>query len=126
MAVRGIGVDVVRVERLVESLARFGERMEKRLFTPDELGYSRTHKDPNPHLAARFAAKEATSKALGTGMSAGVGWKQIEVLQPGGRVPELRLSGAALERFQAMGCRSSHLSLSHDGGLAIACVVLED
>jgi holo-[acyl-carrier protein] synthase len=126
LAVRGIGVDVVRVERLVASLARFGERMEKRLFTPGELGYSRTHKDPHPHLAARFAAKEAASKALGTGMSGGVGWTQIEVLQPGGRVPELRLTGAAQARFEALGCRRSHLSLSHDGGLAVACVVLED
>jgi holo-[acyl-carrier protein] synthase len=125
MNVRGIGVDVCRVERIAESLQRFGERMEKRLFTPDELAYCRHHKDPLPHLAARFAAKEATSKALGTGMAGGVGWKQIEVVQPGGRVPTLRLSGVALERFQAMGASHSHLTLSHDGGLAVACVVLE-
>jgi|SRR6267378_2329054 len=125
MPVRGIGVDVIQVARLVQSLERFGERMEKRLFTDGERAYCRTHKDPLPHLAARFAAKEATSKALGTGMSGGVGWTQIEVLQPGGQVPQLRLSGKALERYQAMGCTSSHLSLSHDGGLAIACVVLE-
>jgi len=91
-----------------------------------ERAYCKTHRDPLPHLAARFAAKEATSKALGTGMSQGVGWKDIEVLQPGGRVPELRFSGAALERFQSMGCARSHLTLSHDGGIAIACVVLED
>ncbi len=126
MSVRGIGVDVCRVERIAESLQRFGERMEKRLFTPGELAYCRGHKDPMPHLAARFAAKEAASKALGTGMAGGVGWTQIEVLQPGGRVPELRLTGAALERFGAIGAKRSHLSLSHDGGLAVACVVLED
>ena len=125
MPVRGIGVDVIQVARLVQSLERFGERMEKRLFTDGERAYCRTHKDPLPHLAARFAAKEATSKALGTGMSGGVGWTQIEVLQPGGRVPELKLTGKALERYQAMGCSRSHLTLSHDGGLAIACVVLE-
>ena len=125
MPVRGIGVDVVKVERLVESLQRFGERMEKRLFTDDELAYCRRHKDPVPHLAARFAAKEAAFKAIGTGLPGGVGWKQAEVVQPGGRVPQLRFTGAALERFQALGCTTSHLTLSHDGGLAIACVVLE-
>ena len=125
MPVRGIGVDVVKVERLVESLGRFGERMERRLFTEAELEYCRRHKNPHPHLAARFAAKEAAFKAIGTGLSGGVSWKQAEVVQPGGQVPTLRLSGAALERFQSLGATTSHLTLSHDGGLAIACVVIE-
>ena len=125
MAIRGIGVDVVKVERILQSLERFGTRMEARLFTPDELAYCRTHKDPLPHLAARFAAKEAAFKAIGTGLSGGVGWKQAEVEQPGGRQPKLHFHGAALERFLALGCTASHLSLSHDGGLAIACVVIE-
>jgi holo-[acyl-carrier protein] synthase len=123
--VRGIGIDVCKVERIAESLKRFGERMERRLFTPDELAYCRGFKDPLPHLAARFAAKEAASKALGTGIAGGVGWTQIEVVQPGGRVPLLRLSGVALERFTALGATRSHLSISHDGGLGVACVVLE-
>ena len=125
MPVKGIGVDVVKTERLKQALERFGERMEKRLFTEDELAYCRRHLDPLPHLAARFAAKEAAFKAIGTGLSGGVGWKQAEVLQPGGQQPQLRFSGVALERFRSMGCTSSHLSLSHDGGLALACVVLE-
>jgi holo-[acyl-carrier protein] synthase len=123
--VRGIGIDVCKVERIAESLQRFGERMERRLFTPDELAYCRGFKDPMPHLAARFAAKEAASKALGTGIAGGIGWTQIEVVQPGGRVPTLRLTGLALERFNAMGATRSHLSISHDGGLGVACVVLE-
>ncbi len=126
MPVRGIGIDVCKVERIAESLQRFGERMERRLFTADELAYCRGFKDPMPHLAARFAAKEAASKALGTGIAGGIGWTQIEVVQPGGRVPTLRLTGAALERFTAMGATRSHLSISHDGGLGVACVVLED
>ena len=126
MAVRGIGVDVVKVERLFQSLERFGQRMEARLFTAGELEYCRRHKDPLPHLAARFAAKEAAFKAIGTGLSNGVGWKQAEVIQPGGQQPRLEFHGVALERFQQLGCKSSHLSLTHDGGLAIACVVLED
>jgi holo-[acyl-carrier protein] synthase len=125
MPVRGIGIDVVKVERIVQALERFGHRMEQRLFTDAELEYCKRHPDPLPHLAARFAAKEAASKALGTGMSGGVGFKQLEVLQPGGRVPTLAFHGAALERYHALGCTTSHLSLTHDGGLAIACVVLE-
>ena len=126
MAVRGIGVDLVKVERLVQALERFGRRMESRLFTEGELEYCRRHKDPLPHLAARFAAKEAAFKAIGTGLSGGVGWKQAEVIQPGGQQPRVEFHGAALERFRALGCRSAHLSLTHDGGLAIACVVIED
>lgn len=126
LAVRGIGIDVVQVQRLIEALERFGERMERRLFTDAELAYCRTHQDPLPHLAARFAAKEAASKAIGTGMSGGIGFKQFEVLQPGGRQPRLEFHGVARERFDQLGCHGAHLSLTHDGGLAIACVVLED
>jgi len=126
MAVRGIGVDLVKVERLVAALERFGERMEKRLYTEGELAYAKGHKDPLPHLAARFAAKEAAFKAIGTGLSQGVGWKDAEVIQPGGRQPRLEYHGKALEFFQSMGCKSTHVSLTHDGGLAIACVVIED
>src|SRR6185503_6923121 len=111
--------------RIQQSLERHGARFESRLFTPAELEYCRHHKDPVPHLAARFAAKEAAFKAIGTGLSGGVGWKQAEVIQPGGRQPRLEYHGVALERFQALGCTSSHLTLSHDGGLAIACVVIE-
>ena len=125
MAVRGIGIDIVKVERISQSLERFGERMETRLFTTDELAYCRRMKDPLPHLAARFAAKEAASKALGTGMSGGVAFRLLEVLQPGGHPPRLRFHGAALARYEALGCSGSHLSLTHDGGFAIACVVLE-
>ena len=125
MPVRGIGIDVAKVERVAASLERFGERFEKRLYTDAELEYCRRHANPLPHLAARFAAKEAASKALGTGMSGGVGFRQIEVAQPGGQVPTLTFHGAALERYRALGCTASHLTLSHDGGLAVACVVLE-
>ena len=126
MAVKGIGIDVVKVERIMQSIERHGSRFENRLFTPDELEYCRRHKDPVPHLAARFAAKEAAFKAIGTGLSGGVGWKMAEVIQPGGHQPKLMFSGVALERFTALGCTRSHLSLTHDGGLAIACVVIED
>ena len=126
MAVRGIGIDVVQVKRMADALDRFGARMERRLFTEAELAYCRGHKDPLPHLAVRFAAKEAASKAIGTGMSDGIGFRQFEVLQPGGRQPKLEFHGVARERFDQLGCRHSHLSLTHDAGIAVACVVLED
>jgi len=125
VSVRGIGVDVVKVERIAQALERFGEKMEQRLFTEDERTYCRTHKDPLPHLAARFAAKEAAFKAIGTGLSGGVGWKHAEVIQPGGRQPRIAFHGVALERFRELGCRDAHVSLTHDGGFAIACVVIE-
>lgn len=125
MPIIGIGVDVVQVERIAGSLGRFGKRMERRLFTAAELAYCRTFQDPLPHLAARFAAKEAASKALGTGMSQGVAWKDFEVIQPGGRQPRLEFHGKGREVFASLGCRAAHLSLTHDGGLAVATVVLE-
>ncbi len=125
MPVIGIGVDVVQVRRITESLERFGERMERRLFTEAELAYCRSFQDPLPHLAARFAAKEAASKALGTGMSQGVAWKDFEVIQPGGRQPRLEFHGRGREVYEALGGIAAHLSLTHDGGLAVATVVLE-
>ena len=125
MAVRGIGVDVVQVNRIVGSLERFGARFEARVFTEAELEYCKRHKDPLPHLAARFAAKEAAFKAIGTGLSGGVGWKQAEVVQPGGRQPQLTYHGVALDRFRSLGCDRAHLTLAHDAGVAIACVVIE-
>ncbi len=125
MAIRGIGIDVVQVERLVRTMERFGERFERRLYTDAELAYCRSHRDPLPHLAARFAAKEAAFKAIGTGLSQGVGWKQAEVIQPGGRQPQLQFHDVARTRFEALGATTAHVSLTHDGGLAIACVVIE-
>ena len=126
MAVRGIGIDLVRVERIRGSIERFGARFEARVFTEPELEYCRRHKDPLPHLAARWAAKEAAFKAIGTGLSNGVGWKDAEVIQPGGRQPRLEWHGAAAEVFRALGATRSHLTLAHDAGVAVACVVIED
>ena len=122
----GTGIDIVETRRIADSLERFGDRFLKRIFHDAEAAYARSMKKADLHLAARFAAKEAASKALGTGIAGGVGWTQIEVVQPGGRVPTLRFTGVAQERLAAIGATRSHLSLSHDAGLAVACVVLED
>ena len=126
MAVRGIGVDVVKVDRLVDSLERFGKRLENRLFTDAELEYCRRHKNPIPHLAARFAAKEAAFKALGTGWNQGVAWREVEVGHaPGGR-PTLSFTGAAAEHAARLGMKRASLSLSHTKEQAVAQVILED
>lgn len=125
----GIGNDLIDIRRIEATLERFGDRFIRRIFTATEIGKAERRKGAGNGyactLAKRFAAKEAASKALGTGMSAGVAFKQIEVIQPGGRVPTLTFHGTALERYQSLGCTGSHLSLTHDAGIAIACVVLE-
>ena len=122
MSVRGIGVDICKVERIAESLQRFGERMEKRLFTPDELAYCRGHKDPMPHLAARFAAKESVMKALGRGIGA-MAFTDIEVRSGVSGAPRPMLSGRAQQCASELGVRGWHLSLTHTASLAQAVAV---
>ena len=120
----GIGVDLVQVERMEKALAR-GERIQRRLFTAGEIAYCDRHTRPALHYAARFAAKEAGMKAIGTGWSNGVGWKDFEVkLDPRGR-PNLMLSGKAAEIAKSMGATHTVVSLAHDGGFSIAVVALE-
>jgi holo-[acyl-carrier protein] synthase len=116
--VLGMGIDLVDVARLEGLLARW-PRMAARLFTEAERGYAAARHRPGEHLAARFAAKEATFKALGTGWPA-IGWHDVEVVREGGG-PDLVLRGRAAEL--AGGARSL-VSLAHDGGLAVAQVLL--
>lgn len=118
------GVDLVRIERIERAISRFGQRFLDRVFTPDEVRYSR-HRPSE--LAARFAAKEAVSKALGVGMRVlsprGIGWLDVETLnEPGGK-PFVILHNRAQHLAQEQGLDTWAISLSHDGGLAIAFVV---
>lgn len=115
-----VGIDIVDIARMDRLLREFS-RLAGRLFTPGEREYSYSRPHPPDHLAARFAAKEATFKALGVGWPQ-ISWHQVEVLTKGHREPpELRLSGRAAEI--AGGC-TSLVSLAHDGGIAIAEVLL--
>jgi holo-[acyl-carrier protein] synthase len=123
--IRGIGIDIAQVPRMEEAVKRHGARFLKRLFTETELAYCDHHRDPGRHYAARFAAKEATMKALGTGWSSAVAWKSIEVVNLASGEPTLRLSGATLEIARRIGATTAFVTLSHDAGLAVACVVLE-
>src|ERR1043165_6181206 len=112
--ITGIGIDVVQNERIRDSIQRFGERFLNRIYTEGEIAYCKKCAQPAIHFAARFAAKEAAFKALGTGWAAGVKWKDVEVERlPSGK-PELRLHGEALSRAQSMGTTRFHVSLTHD------------
>src|SRR5579859_5607293 len=122
----GSGIDLVEIPRIQHSIDRFGARFLDRVYTEAEKAYCLRKRNAAESLAARFAAKEAGAKALGTGISQGVGWLEIEVVrEPGGR-PALRFHGRAAERAQHMGVRHAALSLTHTGALAMASVVLED
>lgn len=122
--VLGIGVDLASADRMERALRRQPGLMG-RLFTPSEVDACMGRANPYPSLAARFAAKEACMKALGSGWGSGVSFLQIAVDGAFGEPPTLVLSGTASERFRDMGGRRIHLSLSHEGKLAVAFVILE-
>jgi holo-[acyl-carrier protein] synthase len=122
----GLGTDLIEIERIERSVARFGERFLERVFTPGEIAYCQAKKGSAESFAARFAAKEAGAKALGTGISRGVGWKDLEVRRQSGQRPELHLSGRAQEIAQSLGVRKMSLSLTHSRQMSMAVVVAED
>jgi holo-[acyl-carrier protein] synthase len=121
----GTGVDITEVPRIHQALERHGERFLKRVFTPEEIRYCTGKHNVAERLAARFAAKEAGMKAIGTGLRGGITWKDMEVVRRPGQRPQLRYSGRAAEIATALGCRRTHLSLSHTAEQAIAHVILE-
>ncbi|MFO7578214.1 MAG: holo-ACP synthase [Pelovirga sp.] len=124
MAIVGIGVDLARIERFRKFVAPDSAMLE-RLFCPEERAYGLAKRDPAEAFAARFAAKEAFFKALGTGLRDGLSWQQVCVVRDGLGCPALRLSGRAAELLTQRGARSAHLSYSHDGEYAVATVILE-
>jgi holo-[acyl-carrier protein] synthase len=117
-----VGVDIVEIGRIRRALERWGERFSGRLYTPGEVAYCRGRV---PELAARFAAKEAISKALGTGM-VGVSWNEMEVLADRRGKPLVRLHGKALARAEELGLGEWAISLSHTDDHAVAFVVATD
>lgn len=122
----GVGIDLTDPGRLGRAIARHGERFERRIFTDREREQCAERGDRIQALAARFAAKEACLKALGTGMTAGLGLRQVEVVRGAGGRPRIELHGAAWAFAQAAGVRAMHVSLTHERGMAAAVVVLED
>ncbi len=121
-----LGTDLVETERIRASLQQYGERFLRRVYTEAEQRYCARKRYPEQSLAARFAAKEAGAKALGTGISRGVGWKDLEVgREPSGQ-PLLLLHGRAAELAAVLGVRRLLLSLTHTDHYASAVVLLQD
>ena len=121
----GIGTDLAEIERIEHSIVRFGDRFLSRIYTPGEIAYCMRKKRPGESFAARFAAKEAGAKALGTGIRRGVGWRELEVQRERSGRPRLVLHGRAAELAAALKVTSIALSLTHSGSSALAFVVLE-
>src|SRR5438128_4070331 len=119
----GLGLDATDIERIAATIERYGERFVHRIFTDGEVAYCTRRRLPAIHFAGRFAAKEAAMKALGTGHSQGVVWRDIEVVRRGGP-PQLALHGGAGRRFEAIGGRSSLLTITHSDDLAMAQVMI--
>ena len=121
----GTGIDICEVPRIAQSIARFGERFLHRVFTENEVRYCESKKNSVERYAARFAAKEAAMKALGTGASRGVTWKSIEVGHaPGGR-PIVNFYGSTKELADRLGVKRTSLSLTHTENTGMAIVILE-
>ena len=123
MNVIGIGLDATDLPRIRETLERYGDRFLRRVYTEGEIASCRRHRDPVPSLAGRFSVKEAAMKALGTGQSQGVIWRDIEVVRVGGP-PQLKLHGAAARRAESMGVKRTLVTITHAQTIAIAQVLL--
>lgn len=120
MRIIGTGIDLVEVPRFRKSVKRWGGRMLSRLFTPEELAYCRSYKDPHEHLAVRFAAKEAVVKAIGAPKGLALEWKDLEIIRASSGQPGVRFQGS-LSRWKKL---KVHLSLTHTKRYAAASAVV--
>jgi holo-[acyl-carrier protein] synthase len=121
----GTGIDLIEVARVAGSVERFGDRFLGRILRPAEIAYCRSQAVSAPHVAARFAAKEAVSKAFGTGIGAALGWHDIEIERCDSGQPLIRLHGKGLDLLASRGGRRLHVSLTHTQVYAAAVAVLE-
>jgi holo-[acyl-carrier protein] synthase len=124
MKILGIGMDIVETKRIAESLERFGDRFLNRIFLEGDVAYSRSMKFPHLHLAARFAAKEAISKAFGTGIGHELGWRDLEIVRAENGAPWVRLHGKAEAYARTRGVQEVHISLSHTAEYGAASAVI--
>jgi len=124
MNILGVGVDIVETRRIAESIERFGDRFLQRVFLESEIAYARSMKFPHLHLAARFAAKEAISKAFGTGIGRDLGWRDLEIVREPSGAPRVRLHGRAEAYAKQRGVSEMHISLSHTAEYGAASVVI--
>jgi len=125
MSILGIGIDLVDCARIESSIERFGDRFLQRIFTEGEIDYSKSMKFPARHFAARFAAKEALSKAFGTGIGKAMGWRDLDVRKKESGEPYVVLSGGAEKMARERGVTKVWISLSHTDESGMATIVLE-
>jgi holo-[acyl-carrier protein] synthase len=121
----GLGTDIVEVARIQTAHARWGDAFLRRFLRPEEAAWCLAHRVPAPHVAARFAAKEAVAKAFGTGIGAALGWHDLEIVREDSGRPQVVLHGAGRTLFEACGAGQLLLSLSHTQQHAIATAILE-
>ncbi len=121
----GSGIDIVEVDRVEAARQKHGERFLQRILHPGEIAYCLSHKFPGPFLAARFAGKEAISKAFGTGIGAQLGWQDMEIARKESGEPYVILHGKGVELLARRGARRVHISLSHTEKHATAVAILE-
>ncbi len=121
----GVGIDIVEIDRIKSSMERYSDRFISRVFCESEIDYCKNKGNPAIHFAARFAAKEAVVKSLGTGFSGGIKWTDVEIINPGVGRPTVKLHGQAWTVFKAIGGGAIHLSLTHSARFAAAQVVCE-
>jgi holo-[acyl-carrier protein] synthase len=121
----GTGIDIAEVDRIANSIARFGRRFVERIFTPEEIRYCESKANKAERYAGRFAAKEAAMKAIGTGWNHGVTWRDVEVRRAPGSRPTMEFHNKAGEFFRKLGAARAHLSITHTKDSAMAQVILE-
>ena len=122
----GLGLDIAEIDRIEAAIARHGAPILQRLYTSSEVEYCESHRNKFERYAVRFAAKEATMKALGTGWRRGVRWRDIEVIREPSGKPSLSLKGAAKRIAEELGVNNISLTITHSGNLALAEVILEN
>ena len=121
----GVGIDIIEVARIAASLEKFGHRFGERILSPDESAYCLSHSSPAPFVAARFAAKEAISKAFGTGIGAQLGWQDMEIAHRDSGEPYVILRGKGKKLFEARNAKNILVSISHTKDYAAVVAVLE-
>ncbi len=123
--IAGIGIDIVDIGRIEELLSRYGDRFTQRVFTDAETSYARRSVKPAERLAGRFAVKEAILKAFGTGKSQGIRWRDVETVRGPMGKPKVVLYGNAINYLNKMSANTIHVTIAHDGGKAVAFVIIE-
>lgn len=121
----GVGIDIIEVARIAASLEKFGHRFGERILLPDEITYCLAHQSPAAFVAARFAAKEAISKAFGTGIGAQLGWQDMEIAHRKSGEPFVILHGKGKQLFEARHAKKIFVSISHTQQYAAVVAVLE-